>query len=79
MVPLFLLVAEWCIANATHPNAPAVGVLLYLSFLIPLFGPVARWTHVQLSVIIFATLLQQLWQIGSRSQPHLSALNGCTQ
>jgi hypothetical protein len=33
---------------------------LYLAFLLPLFGPLAYWTRLQLSVIAFAALLQTL-------------------
>lgn len=63
LAPLFLLLADWCIENPLHPKIPTLGVLLYLAFLMPLFGPLARWTHLQLSVIVFAALLGTLHQI----------------
>ena len=31
--------------------------LLYLAFVLPLIGPISRWTHVQLSVIVFVAIL----------------------
>jgi hypothetical protein len=32
-------------------------VLLYLCFVLPLVGPLARWTHIQLTVIMMFALL----------------------
>jgi hypothetical protein len=63
MAPVFLLLADWTIKIAQHPSTPALRVLLYLAFLLPLFGPVARWTHLQLSVIVFVALLWTLYRI----------------
>ena len=62
LAPIFLLLADWSIENAPHPETPILRVLLYLAFLLPLFGPVARWTHIQLSVLIFVTLLWTLYR-----------------
>lgn len=64
VVPLFLL-ADWVVREATHPLAPAVSSLLYLSFILPLFGPVSRWTHLQLSVPAFVALLVTLFRISA--------------
>jgi hypothetical protein len=60
-VPLLLL-ADWVMNHAGHPFAPTVAVLLYLIFILPLFGPVSRWTHLQLSVPVFVALLVVLWR-----------------
>jgi hypothetical protein len=60
LAPAFLLLADWSLKNSHHPAKPALDVLLYLAFLLPLFGPLAYWTHLQLSVIAFAALLQTL-------------------
>jgi len=70
LAPLFLLLIDWSIQNADHPNTPALRILLYLAFLIPLFGPLAFWTHLQLSVIVFAVLLWTLQKtaISSRGE-----------
>ena len=57
LVPMFLVLADWSIENAYHPETPILCILLYLAFLLPLFGPLARWTHVQPSVLIFIALL----------------------
>jgi len=64
LAPIFLLLTDWSLRNALA--SPALRVLLYLPFLLPLFGPVARWTHLQLSVIAFAALLWTLHRIATR-------------
>lgn len=74
LAPMFLLLADWSIENAHHPQTPAVRILLYLAFLLPLFGPLARWTHLQLSVVVFAALLWTLHRIAV-----LGALSGLSQ
>jgi hypothetical protein len=60
LAPAFLLLADWSLDNPHHPAKPALDVLLYLAFLLPLFGPIAYWTHLQLSVVVFAALLWTL-------------------
>jgi alpha-1,2-mannosyltransferase len=62
LAPALLLLAEWALSNGQHPFTPALRVLLYLTFMLPLFGPLSRWTHVQLSVPVFAALLWVLWR-----------------
>jgi hypothetical protein len=41
---------------------------LYLAFLLPLFGPLAYWTHLQLSVVVFAAILWNLYRIATDSR-----------
>lgn len=60
-VPLLLL-ADWTLANPDSAGSPALAVLLYLACILPLFGPLARWTHLQLSVPALAALLWTLWR-----------------
>jgi hypothetical protein len=62
LVPAFLLLADWALNNPHNPSAPAHRLLLYLAFILPLFGPLSRWTHVQLSVPVFVALLWILWR-----------------
>jgi len=52
-----LLLVDWTLANPHHPSAPALQLLLYLAFVLPLLGPLSRWTHLQLSVPAFWALL----------------------
>jgi hypothetical protein len=58
--PAFLLLTDWSLQNLSNPAKPALDVLLYLAFLLPLFGPLALWTHLQISVVVFAALLWTL-------------------
>lgn len=67
VVPLLLL-TDWVVRNADDPLATTVTSLLYLIFILPLFGPASRWTHVQLSVPAFAAMLVALWRISA--MPH---------
>jgi hypothetical protein len=68
LAPAFLLLGDWALAH--HDAAPPVARLaLLLSFSLyacyPLFllGPLARITHLQLSVVVMAGLLWISWRI----------------
>jgi arabinofuranan 3-O-arabinosyltransferase len=56
LAPALLVLTDWSFEQSTS-QAPALRVCLYLTFLLPLLGPLSRWTHVQLSVIAFACTL----------------------
>jgi len=58
LAPAFLWVTDRLASNA----APRIAALLYLAYLLPFAGPLARWTHVQLSVVCMAALLGTLAQ-----------------
>ncbi len=62
LAPALLWIGDWL---QTHV-ARRIGWLLYLSYVLPFAGPMARWTHVQLSVICMAALTVsfglQLWR-----------------
>ncbi len=62
LAPALLLLADWALANADHRSSPALRVLLYLAFVLPLLGPFSRWTHLQLSV---PALVALLWLLSS--------------
>jgi uncharacterized membrane protein YqjE len=40
-----------------------VGTLLYLVYVLPLIGPLARWIHIQLSVVAMTVLLYMIWHV----------------
>jgi len=63
LAPALLLLADWLLQN--QPPFPSLRVLTYLAFILPLFGPVSRWTHLQLSVIVFAALLWMLYHLAT--------------
>jgi alpha-1,2-mannosyltransferase len=60
LAPAFLLIAHW-ISNNAHASS-SLSVVLYLAFILPVFGPLAYWTHLQLSVPAFVVLLWLLWR-----------------
>lgn len=68
LAPALLLLTDFAMEYPHDPSTALLGPLLYLAFLLPLFGPLARWTHLQLSVPVFAVLLWLLWRL-SRT-PH---------
>jgi hypothetical protein len=53
LAPAFLWISDWL---ATHASR-RIAWLLYLAFLLPFAGPLARSTHLQVSVISMAALL----------------------
>jgi hypothetical protein len=60
LAPAMLLLTDWLIS---HPPAPqGTGTLIYLTCALPLLGPCTRWTHIQLSVVVMATLLYLSWR-----------------
>jgi len=63
LAPALLLLADWTRSTPQDDSSPAIRVLLYLSFSLPLFGPVNRWTHLQVSVVAFTALLCLLWRL----------------
>ena len=73
LAPVLLLLADW-ILTRQHQSSAALRLLTYLAFMLPLFGPLSRWTHVQLSVPAFTLLLWVLWR-DSRSSSHKLASN----
>jgi Glycosyltransferase family 87 len=63
LAPAFLLLSDWLIVELDHRSANHLAVLLYFAFLLPLIGPLARWTHFQPSVPVMAAIM---YLLGSR-------------
>lgn len=61
LAPALLLLAEWLVAERKSFNT-GIGTLLYFAYMLPLIGPFARWTHVQLSVVAMTLLLWMIWR-----------------
>ena len=57
LAPTLLLLADWLLARPPNAASGRMGTLLYLIYILPLVGPLARWTHIQLSVISMSTLI----------------------
>lgn len=66
LAPVLMLVGDWALGHSRDETAPEIISLLYLSFVLPLLGPVTRFTHLQLSVIAFALMTFVLFRIVSR-------------
>ena len=63
----FLLLSDWIVAQPGHSATLPFKLLLYLAFVLPLLGPLAHWTHFQLSVPVMAALLYGIWNLGRKS------------
>ncbi|MGA7402895.1 MAG: glycosyltransferase family 87 protein [Candidatus Sulfotelmatobacter sp.] len=69
LAPAFLLLSDWIANNPDDPAIPYFKLLLYLAFVLPLLGPFARWTHLQLSVPVMVALLYGMWNLGGKPAP----------
>ncbi len=67
LAPAFLLLSDWTLIHPDSVAARHLPLLLYLAFALPLLGPLARWTHLQLSVPIMAAILFVIWNFGRKS------------
>ena len=65
LAPALLLLLDWTLLNPGRSSTTRLRLLLYLAFILPLFGPISRWTHIQLSVIAFAAILWTLTKLPS--------------
>jgi hypothetical protein len=70
LAPAFLLLADWLIWQkptlAVSASSLGLGTLLFLDYTLPLLGPFARWTHVQLSVIVMTATVYATWRVSRR-------------
>jgi hypothetical protein len=67
LAPAFLLLSDWVLSDPDNASVPRLKLLLYLAFVLPLLGPFARWTHVQLSIPVMAILLFEIWRLSRQS------------
>jgi hypothetical protein len=63
LAPAFILMADWLIGQPVTHSTWWIGTLLYLVYMLPLLGPFARWTHLQLSVVAMAAAVFLLWRM----------------
>jgi hypothetical protein len=68
LAPAFLLLSDWCIEHSAEIASTLLKLLLYLAYALPLIGPLARWTHLQLSVVVMITILFVVFELGERSR-----------
>ena len=76
LVPAFLLLADWALEHAQAAASPALRVLLYLGYALPLLEMVAKYSRVQLSVVGFAALLITVWSASREQTGALAASPG---
>ncbi len=76
LAPAFLLLADWLLGRLSNSSTRWLGTVLYLIYALPLIGPFARWTHVQLSVIAMAAALYLILQM---CRPAGSEISGRTE
>jgi len=69
LTPALLLTANWLMANPDNPSHRQIAILCYFVYLLPLIGPLAQWSRVQLSVVAMAGLLWMLWKAGLKTSP----------
>jgi hypothetical protein len=73
LAPVFLLLSDWIAAQPADSTTSHLKLLLYLAFALPLLGPLARWTHLQLTVPAMMAILYVLFQLGEGSREKRSA------
>jgi len=71
LAPAYLLLADWIVADG-RAWARNLGMLLYLGYALPLFGPLSIWTHLQLSVPAMAAIL---WMIFRATESQTEAVS----
>ena len=64
LAPAFILLGDWLAGQPLTALTRGLGALLYLAYMLPLIGPFARWTHVQLSVVAMTAIVYSIWEIG---------------
>jgi hypothetical protein len=77
LAPALLLLLDWTLSNGQPSSSAPLPLLLYLAYVLPLLGPLSRWTHIQLSVPAFAALLWILWR-HTLTPTHTLAFNEST-
>lgn len=76
LAPAFILLADWLASQPLTASTRGLGTLLYLAYMLPLVGPFAKWTHVQLSVVAMAATVYLIWQVGRTGSANaLAAIN----
>jgi hypothetical protein len=69
LAPAFFLLSDWCIEHSAETASKLLKPLLYLAYALPLIGPLARWTHVQLSVLVMIAILFVVFHLSEKSRP----------
>jgi hypothetical protein len=73
LAPALLLLSDRCVEHSEDLASPPLKLLLYFAYVLPMLGPLARWTHLQLTVPVMLAILYLISQLGERSAPDLPA------
>src|SRR5579864_6105571 len=74
LAPALLLLVDWTLIHQQSATS-GLRLLAYCAYVLPLFGPLSRWTHVQLSVPSFVAVLWVLWRgRGTTNEEQASSL-----
>src|SRR5580704_6043893 len=71
LAPAFLFLTDWIVIQPNTSITSSLKLLLYFSFALPLLGPLARWTHLQLTVPVMLAILYLIFQRGEGSNPQV--------
>lgn len=63
LAPAIPLLADWLVGQGPTPSTGWLGILLYLVYMLPLLGTLARWTYLQLSVIAMSASVYLIWRV----------------
>jgi hypothetical protein len=69
LAPAILLLADWLTRQEPKCEVRYAGILLYMVYALPLVGILARYTHVQLSVLAMAALVFTIAPLSRNSLP----------
>jgi hypothetical protein len=69
LAPAFILLGDWLVGQRSTSSARHLETFLYLAYMLPLLGPYARWTHVQLSVVAMVATVYLIWQNSRPGRP----------
>lgn len=76
LAPVFLLLADWMLSTGVSVDSTRFGMLLYGCYLLPLTGPLARWTHVQLTVPVMVAALWTIYDAAVRRGYRANVITG---
>jgi len=74
LAPAFLLLADWLVGQIATPLTRQLATSLYLVYMLPLLGPFARWTHIQLSVVAMVASVWLIWRMTNGFRTEMPAL-----
>jgi len=75
LAPALVLTGDWLISQKPSKLTQRLGTLLYLVYMLPLLGPLSRWTHVQLSVVAMAWVIYLTWSIVWQEGGHAAEID----